>query len=187
MGTSSPPFKAIFKSNGHRQFITDLFHKTSFRSHSPEPWKPQFVCIRTQAEAQAWGSGTPDLWQKCTSGRVASLSLLPSKTLFLCPHFFALPSDTRVPKRETCPVARDNKFADNSHRIQFKASQIAIITQFALRLYNSLRPLPPPSGKYVPALNAIVGWNADEAIQNTGSFKLFINCRICSDQTYNVL
>lgn len=47
------------------------------------------------------------------------------------PSFLRTPERPRVPKREMYPVVRDLKCADNSHRAQFKTSQIAIITQFA--------------------------------------------------------
>ena len=180
VGTTSPQYKAIFKSDERRSWIVDLFQKTYFHSFSPQPWRPEFICIRTQAEAQHYETilRVSNLWRKCTIGRPISGSLYEQKTLLLCPHFFELPDESDGPRRATCPAVRDNMFADNTQRIRFKTSKSSPITAFALKIYsgNSLVHHPPPGEEYVQALNEIIGWDASDAVDYTGSFKLFIHC-----------
>ena len=101
MGTSSPPFKAIFKSNEHRQFITDLFHKTSFRSHSPEPWKPQIRLYTNTSRGSSMGirNSRPVaevyVWKRCFAVFVASEDFV-SMSLYL-----------RTPERHASAKPRD--------------------------------------------------------------------------------
>ena len=98
LGTISPAFKAIFKSDAQIEFITDIFKKLSTIPRSGSRERPHFICIRTQAEAQQYETGLLQLWQKCTAN-TGPQGLLSGRLYFLCPRFFN--SQRRYPSRKT--------------------------------------------------------------------------------------
>ncbi len=178
MGGEWPPFKAIFKSNMYQRRLLDLFELATFFTWSPvlEEDLPKFVCIRTEAEAQAYRSQIPNLWQSCTKPHPPSQISSGPQTSFLCPRFFTLPSDSEEPQQASCPAVRRNQFADNAQGEQFKHSKSSVITRFALQHYNPRIKNAPGAGGYVQTLNTIIGFGAAEAFYSTGSYTLFDLC-----------
>ena len=176
-GIESPLFKSIFKSNKYRQRIVETFEYSGFFF----TWSPllqfervKFICIRTEAEADAYRSQFPDLWQKCSDPNM----ILPAsdlRTLFVCPEFFNLPDESEEPQHESCPAVQKNRFADNAQGEHYKESKTSFITVFALEYFDQriyFDGLPTP--RKVQSLNTVIGYSARTAFRTTGSYELFI-------------
>ena len=180
-GIESPLFKSVFKSNKYRQKIVGVFEYTDFfftwlpRLQSE---RPTFICIRTEAEADAYRSQNPVLWQSCTgpTGPYTCLAVTyKPRTLFLCPKFFNLPDESEEPQHNSCPAVQENRFADNAQGERFfQWSKTFLITRFTLHYFDPNIHTLPGSRTYVQDLNKLIGYSAQKAIRSIGSYELFI-------------
>ena len=175
-GIESPLFKSIFKSNKYRQTIVEVFEYTDvFFTWSPrlQSERPIFICIRIEAEAEAYRSQQPVLWQTCTDSSTRLAFIYKPRTLFLCPEFFNLPDDSEEPEHDSCPAVQENRFPEIALGEQFfKFSKTSLITRFALNYFDPRIHIVPRSRTDV--LNEVVGYSAQKAIRAIGSYALFI-------------
>ena len=187
-GIESPIFKLIFKSNKYRQRIVETFdYSTFFFTSSPllQFERVKFICIRTEAEADAYRSQRPALWQKCSKPDLVLWNFYDLRTLFVCPQFFNFPDDSEEPQHDSCPAVKENLFAENAQGEQFKNSKTSLITVSALRLLDRRIRYGPPFWGYVESLNTVIGCSARKAVRTSGSYDLFISRG--SNSTQNVI
>ena len=177
-GIESPLFKSIFKSNKYRERIVAVFEYTGvFFTWRPRPQSERltFICIRTEAEADAYRSQYPDLWHLCTDPDTGVAITYNSRTWFLSPKFFDLPDDSEEPQHDSCPAVQENRFADNAQGEQFfNFSKTFLITRLALHYFDPNIHSLPGSRTYVRGLNKVIGYSAQKAIRSIGSYELFI-------------
>ena len=186
-GIESPLFKSIFKSNKYRERIVAVFEYTGvFFTWRPRPQseRPIFICIRTEAEADAYRSQQPALWGYCSLD-LFLFTWSTWETLFLCPEFFNLPDDSEEPQHGSCPAVQENRFADNAQGEQFKNSKASAITEFALHYFDRRIDYGPLTRTYVESLNKVIGQSAGGAFRTIGSYGLFISRG--SNSTQNII
>ena len=185
-GIESPLFKSIFKSNKYREKIVEVFEYTgvffTWRPRSQSE-RPTFICIRTEAEADAYRSQIPVLWRYCSLGRFTWSKL---EILFLCPEFFNLPDESEEPQHDSCPAVQENLFADNAQgKRVFEWYKSFLITRFALHYFDPNIYSLPGSRTYVQTLNAVMGYSAKGATRSTASYELFFSRG--SNSTENII
>ena len=189
IGIRSPFFKSIFKSNKYRQRIVETFEYTGFFftwSSLLQFERVKFICIRTEAEADAYRSRDPDLWEECSDTATLLAVSFDIRTFFVCPEFFNLPDDSEGPQHDSCPAVQENRFADNAQGEQFKFSKTFIITAFALRYFDRRIYFDGrPTRRYVQSLNEVIWYSARTAFRTTGSYQLFISRG--SNSTQNII
>lgn len=177
LGTTSPAFKAIFKSDANKYFVTSLFTKLSTIPDAGSRGRPRFICIRSQEEAQQYGTWSLQLWQQCTAG--AGTHGLPfGSTYFLCPRFFTLSDDVQVARPQLCPAVQANLFADNPQRSSFIPTKAVVFTGFLIHFYASITTRIVPGQSYISWLNSIVGWDARRAGGERISYLVFTDCKM---------
>ena len=128
--TTFLPFKAVFKSDEHQQYIRELLMKSNtFPTINGRV--PHIVCIRTEADAQQYDRS---LWHDCM--RDPSFIDFPRSTLFLCPSWEQTQVDSKDCDPGICPDVRGNMFASNAQTRLFPITRSFAITSFTLALYG---------------------------------------------------
>ena len=180
-GITFPPFKALFKSNEHRQYITDIFSEMASLGPVPFKGRPTFICIRSEEDALRYQSAVPDLWERCQQSSPLSyqpidpIASYETNTLFLCRPFFILTDDTPDPAPEQCPIVVENKFT-NAPMLAVFANRATYITTFAINAYSNL-PHTQRAPSYIELLNAALAWGINTAATQPWSYLLFERCR----------
>ena len=167
-GVDFPQFKAIFKSDEYQavvnQVLTELFNL---------PGDLEFICVRSEAEAQSYLARVPALWQVCDSGE---LTYSDETTLFICSQFLQRSLDPGNPRPDACPFVNNNKFYSWPGRKRLFQNRASRITGFVLHVYNELEFFNPDISDYNVVINLPFGWRGVEAIEKDLSYLMYIEC-----------
>ena len=167
-GVDSPHFKAIFKSDEYQavvnEVLTPLFNL---------PGDLQFICVRSEAEAQPYLARVPALWQVCNSGE---LTYSDETTLFICSPFIQKRLDPGTPKPNACPLVNNNMFYPRPGGNRLFQDRASRITGFLLHVYNELESFNPDTSDYNVAINLPLGWKGAKAIEKGLSYRMYIEC-----------
>lgn len=165
-GVDCPQFKAIFKSDEYQavvnEVLTPLFNL---------PGDLEFICVRSEAEAQSYLARVPALWQVCDSGEP---TYSDETTLFICSQFLQRGLDPGSPRPKACPFVNNNKFYPRPGEIKLFQNRASRITAFVLHVYNELEH--PDTSDYNVAINLPFGWNGAEAVEKGLSYRMYIEC-----------
>ena len=170
MGTEFEIFKAVFKSPRFQSLTEDILAGIEDLGPVNDQQQPQFICIRSQAEARHYVPQQPAVWQKCSGNQIAYDK---GRTLFICPSFFNnnYPLGGKTP--EACPFVSLNRFHYLPGHPQLFSSRSATITRYLLQSYGPLNIADDPED-YDEVINLPLAWDSYEAQERVLSYHLFI-------------
>lgn len=131
------------------------------------PGDLEFICVRSEAEAQPHLARVPALWQVYNSGE---LTYSDETTLFICSQFLQKGLDPGSPKPNACPFVNNNKFYPRPGENSLFQNRASRITGFLLHVYNELEIFNPDTSDYNVAIGLPLGWKGAEAIEKGLSY-----------------
>ena len=162
-GTSSPAYRAFFKTNNNldvvRQVFTDIINGSDVLSVGAQNvtrwWPPTLVC------ADADDPLLHHLLARCNSPAPPVMNVLqPAKILSVCPIFWTLP---RIARRAACPLVGNGELLTEPWNL--RTTQFAVLVHELAHVYNGF-----DDREEVYDLADVVGLDATRSLGNAQNF-----------------